>query len=76
MNQINAIKEWFQNYNINKWKFISSSLLMVHSVDPIQLTVKIIDFAHVFPNSNGQDENYLFGLNKLIEYFDKLNSEI
>ena len=49
---------------------------MVHSVDPIQLTVKMIDFAHVFPNSNGQDENYLFGLNKLIEYFDKLNSEI
>ena len=34
--------------------------------------VKIADFAHVFPAENTLDENFLFGLNKLIEYLEIL----
>ncbi len=34
--------------------------------------IKLADFAHVFPAHNKQDENYLYGLNKLIEHLNNL----
>ncbi|XP_054166336.1 inositol polyphosphate multikinase-like [Oppia nitens] len=69
--QMKVIKEWFDNYNHNKWQFISSSLLFVYDCHQSKAVVNMIDFAHVFPN-DGLDDNYLFGLNKLIQYFDSL----
>ncbi|KAM7348413.1 inositol phosphate kinase 2 [Cochliomyia hominivorax] len=37
--------------------------------------VRMIDFAHVFPAENGQlDNNYLFGLENLIEIVEELNN--
>lgn len=66
-----SIEEWFENHNIDKWQFTSSSLLLVYDCNQSIATVKMIDFAHVFPNQ-GRDDNYLFGLKKLIQYFDNL----
>lgn len=80
--QLNEIENWFHVYNIDRWKFISSSLLFAYQIttnpkmndnihssfsrQPIS-KVKMIDLAHVFPNQ-GIDDNYLFGLDKLKHY--------
>jgi len=41
--------------------------LVYDAVDPSHADVSIIDFAHVFPITNGaRDEGYLLGLNTLI----------
>ncbi|CAG2165980.1 unnamed protein product [Oppiella nova] len=69
--QMRAIGEWFETHNTDKWQFISSSLLFAYDCNQSKALVKMIDFAHVFPNE-GRDDNYLFGLNKLITYFDNL----
>lgn len=80
--QLGIIEEWFRTHNVNRWMFISSSLLFVydHQVQHNALngdekkssrrvaTVKIIDFAHVFPNQSGHDDNYIFGLSNLLHY--------
>lgn len=71
--QLRSIQDWFEKDNIKKFKFISSSLLFVHDSTRTRCTIKMIDFAHVFPNELLKDDNYIFGLNKLIEYFDNLN---
>lgn len=40
--------------------------------DPASLVdVRMIDFAHVFP-AEAKDENYLYGLNNLIKYLEKM----
>jgi len=80
LNILNSLKDWFENDNINNWKFIASSLLFVHStnINDLKVNLKMIDFAHVFPNQSSdntvklKDDNYIFGLNKLIEQFQKL----
>jgi len=69
--QLKAIHDWFENNNLDKWQFISSSLLLVHDCNQSKAIVKMIDFAHVFTNK-GRDDNYLFGLKKLIQYFDNI----
>lgn len=69
--QLKAIQDWFQNYNLDEWQFISSSLLFVYDCNQSKAMVKMIDFAHVFPNK-GLDENYLFGLKMIIQYFDNI----
>jgi len=70
--QMKEIDEWFQTYNVDKWQFISSSLLFAYDCNQSKALVKMIDFAHVFPNNKGRDNNYMFGLKQLIHYFDNL----
>ena len=70
--QLGKIEKWFRHDNVDRWQFISSSLLMVYghesatlaSQGKLKVIIKVIDFAHVFPN-HGVDTNYLFGLSKL-----------
>jgi len=69
--QMKEIDEWFHTYNVDKWQFISSSLLFAYDCNQSKALVKMIDFAHVFPHK-GRDENYMFGLRQLIQYFDNL----
>ncbi|KAH7638096.1 inositol polyphosphate multikinase [Dermatophagoides farinae] len=80
-NQLSEIEHWFTKHNIRRWKFLSSSILFAcgektintninnddgHNNNKRKTIVKMIDFAHVFPNDDQElDENYLFGLGKL-----------
>ena len=97
--QITEIRHWFRHSNLYRWKFISSSLFLVHGDQPCttaleaslsssssqKAIIKMIDFAHVFPNPKPEndddnvrqdlvdvgamDQNYLYGLDKLDYYF-------
>lgn len=40
------------------------------------LEVRLIDFAHVVDGKGKPDSNFLFGLRKLVEVYDRLLSEI
>jgi 1D-myo-inositol-tetrakisphosphate 5-kinase/inositol-polyphosphate multikinase len=44
-----------------------------NNVEPF-IKIFMADFAHVFPANNSLDVNYLFGLDKLIEYLKRLLS--
>jgi len=60
--------------------FYASSLLFVyegHSQLPSIVDVRMIDFSHVFSMENKPklDENYIHGLLKIIEIFQKIRNE-
>lgn len=60
----------------SEFTFYSSSLLFVYdgSNNEPHGRLKMIDFAHVFEieEEDGRDEGYIFGLEKMIEYFKKI----
>ena len=88
--QLKSIINWFENDNLNRWKFYSSSLLFAYDSDfkkkrpySQSILVRMIDFAHVFPNNPEQshyeasrDTNYLYGLHKLDDYLAIAKSEL
>lgn len=84
--QLQGIFDWQIKFNLNYFKLISSSILFVYGREwvtwtdpssgptsvppPLTGTVKMIDFAHVVDNEDGEhDENYIGGLSKLIKHF-------
>lgn len=71
----------------NKYRFFASSILLAYDAAGVRefledgdveklernIRVKIIDFAHVFPASEGEkDENFVFGLKNLIALFESV----
>lgn len=84
LNKLIEIEKWFAFDNLNRFEFISSSILFAYSVSErgnVIVNVKMIDFAHVFPligskclspNHDYLDHNYLFGLRNLIKVFQKI----
>jgi len=53
------------------FRMYSSSLLLVFDAE--KAIVKMIDFAHVHENKEPQiDDNYMYGLKKLIHYFEEV----
>ena len=86
--QLEAIKETIKKFKIVKswfekqttYHFYSASLIVIYEGDLNEtkndisdlVRVKIADFAHVFPANNTHDDNFLFGLNKLIDYLEML----
>lgn len=78
--RLNVIRAWFRTQN-SSFSFRSSSILIVYetSSDPAAgpfVDVRMIDFAHVLKLENGLkvDENYLHGLENLIEFLNALLS--
>lgn len=76
--QVKHIKDFFVRQR--KLSFYSSSLLVVYEGNSLSegkvsnvASVKMIDFAHVFPTQNS-DENYIFGLETLLKMFSSLQS--
>lgn len=68
--ELEQIQQWFEAQRL--LAFYSSSLLIVYESQPDRLSsradhciAKMIDFAHVFPTPE-RDENYLFGICNLI----------
>ena len=80
---IESIRRWFEKQTT--YHFYSSSVFVVYESNLEDILIKnpsfntasrvrtkLIDFAHVFPASNTRDENYLYGLDKLIEHLKHL----
>lgn len=72
LSRMKEVRLWFLNQK--ELSFYSSSLLFMY--EPLDLRepscdVHMIDFAHVF-RCQGADENYIFGLERLIECFTNL----
>nr|XP_027205569.1 inositol polyphosphate multikinase-like [Dermatophagoides pteronyssinus] len=89
-NDLCEIENWFIKFNVRRWKFLSSSILFAYGMKTINnndndndndndkrmTIVKMIDFAHVFPNDDQElDENYLFGLGKLQFYIKSIEQQ-
>jgi len=73
LNKLAEIKAWFDKQSL--LRIYSSSLLFVYdgSGKNPDVTIKMIDFAHVFDiKDHGKDESYLIGLNNLIACLKKL----
>jgi len=78
------IKRWFEKQTT--YHFYSSSLIVIYEANLADLLEKnevdlatavrinMADFAHVFSAQNSLDENYLFGLTRLIEHLKLLLS--
>ena len=70
---------------LDSFRFFTSSLLIIYDgVDPGEIDVQVIDFAHAThatPDSQlaepheGPDQGFIFGLNNLIELIEELSKE-
>jgi len=67
VNKLKCLLLWFENQT--SLQFYGSSLLVIYSPKDMTCDVKMIDFAHVFYEEM-QDENYMFGLRRLISAFE------
>lgn len=79
-----SIQQWFEKQKT--YHFYSSSVIVVYNaIDESEsdhnntkptspVRIKIADFAHVFPANSRRDENYLFGINNLVEHLKLLIS--
>lgn len=83
LNKMRSLRDWFIMDNVDKLEFYSSSLLFVYSTHEscVKVRLKMIDFAHVYQNTHinrgkPHDVNYLYGLDKLIEYFTFFRNQI
>lgn len=72
--ELENIRTWFNKQTT--YHFYSSSIIVVYDAESEEhdssVRIKIADFAHVFPAGNERDENYLYGLNNLVEHLKKL----
>lgn len=66
IDELQRIMDWFLIQK--RFSFYSSSILFVYDAVELRCSVKLIDFAHVFPTKTA-DGNYLFGLRNLIDAF-------
>lgn len=64
--ELRKILQWFKSQQ--RFTFYSSSILFVYDASELKTTVKLIDFAHVFP-ATASDDNYIYGLERLLDHF-------
>ena len=70
---LKELKVWFETQPTAR--IYSSSVLFTYdgAKDGGSLGIRLIDFAHVFPiTDGGRDEGYIFGIGKMIEIFEEL----
>ncbi|KAI9555065.1 hypothetical protein GHT06_020365 [Daphnia sinensis] len=77
LRQLNAVRMWFEEQR--HFLFYATSLLLVYDADLLKersnvlnVRIRMIDFAHVYPAHNSRDANYLEGLCKLIQIISSL----
>lgn len=81
--KLNDIKQWFSVQTT--YHFFAASILTIYETNLEEISknanedvirdmvrVKLVDLAHVFPANGKIDDNFLFGLNNLIEYHERL----
>ena len=82
LQKLRGVEHWFTSQN--QLSFYASELLMVYEgyketelsngrYQNSQVDVRMIDFPHVFP-THRQDDNYLYGLKRLINHFERVNT--
>ncbi|EJD75448.1 hypothetical protein LOAG_17411 [Loa loa] len=72
LEQLYMLRKWFNSQRI--YHFYASSILLGYEAcveQPPNVLVKLIDFSHVFPANGAVDDNYLFGLNSVINIIEK-----
>jgi len=70
---LKELKVWFETKPTAR--MFSSSVLFTYdgAKDGGQLGLRLIDFAHVFPiTDGGKDDGYIFGIQKMIEIFEEM----
>lgn len=77
LRQLNAVRLWFEEQR--HFLFYATSLLLVYdaallkeSSNVLNVRIRMIDFAHVYPAQNSRDANYLEGLGKLIQIISSI----
>ncbi|VIO86572.1 Uncharacterized protein BM_BM7551 [Brugia malayi] len=80
LEQLYKLRKWFNSQRV--YHFYASSILLAYEAcveRPPNVLIKLIDFSHVFPANGAIDDNYLFGLNNVIniveKYRDSFDSE-
>lgn len=68
-----TIQKWFEEQD--EFRLYASSLLFVYEgseeSDQTQVDLRLVDFAHAYEHNQSEiDKNYLFGVNKLVSYFE------
>uniref|UniRef100_A0AAF5PGW5 Kinase n=3 Tax=Wuchereria bancrofti TaxID=6293 RepID=A0AAF5PGW5_WUCBA len=72
LEQLYKLRKWFNSQRV--YHFYASSILLAYEAcveRPPNVLVKLIDFSHVFPANGAVDDNYLFGLNNVINIVEK-----
>jgi len=76
LRQLHTIRLWFEEQR--HFSFYATSLLLVYDADslekssssPVDVRIRMIDFAHVYPAHGSHDANYMHGLCNLIQLFE------
>lgn len=75
LTQLNSIRLWFEEQR--HFLFYATSLLLVYDAEStrkengvLNVRIRMIDFAHVYPAHGSRDSNYLDGLCKLIQIIE------
>uniref|UniRef100_A0A1I7VJ03 Kinase n=1 Tax=Loa loa TaxID=7209 RepID=A0A1I7VJ03_LOALO len=77
LEQLYMLRKWFNSQRI--YHFYASSILLGYEAcveQPPNVLVKLIDFSHVFPANGAVDDNYLFGLNSVINIIEKYRDSV
>ncbi|KRZ86126.1 Inositol polyphosphate multikinase [Trichinella sp. T8] len=79
--EMKAIEKWFQRQRL--FAFYSSSILLAYegeasstSITAKKPSVHMIDFTHVYDDTDKHDENYIFGLKNFIFYLENYLSDV
>ncbi|KRX15431.1 Inositol polyphosphate multikinase [Trichinella nelsoni] len=79
--EVKAIEKWFQRQRL--FAFYSSSILLAYegeasstSITAKKPSVHMIDFTHVYDDTDKNDENYIFGLKNFIFYLENYLSDV
>ena len=70
--KLSAIRKWFEEQD--EFRLYASSLLFVYEGDEdrddTKVDIRLVDFAHAYEHNQSEiDRNYLFGVNKLVSFF-------
>ena len=71
--KLSAIRKWFEEQD--EFRLYASSLLFVYEGDEdrddTKVDIRLVDFAHAYEHNQSEiDKNYLFGVNKLVSFFE------
>lgn len=86
MNELNKIYDWFTQDNVDLFEVIGSSLFFIYTWNnnKLDLRVKMIDFAHIYPLEGSKinnkpdklDHNYLDGLTSFMDKITEIKNDL
>uniref|UniRef100_A0A0K0F0U8 Kinase n=1 Tax=Strongyloides venezuelensis TaxID=75913 RepID=A0A0K0F0U8_STRVS len=75
LKQLKILQSWFGSQT--NYHFYASSLLFIYEgnakvKEELKPTIKMIDFSHTYPGNGQLDENYIPGLQNIIQLFESI----